>query len=222
MSMKMSEKHPNGERLALFAGGDLDFLDRMRTSFHVRGCGQCQKTVASHQVLRTALPKLELPPEIAEGISNWDRLSEEMTANIRLGLSAAECIGPSKLQQKSRFALAPLRAKAFLPAFAGVAVCLLTAAAFFLNAPHEQQRSLARAWDAITHGGVARGERGVVLEATQAGLEMKQDGRSLISVRHPEQRNVASMSASLEGSVRAGYVDDETGQVTFTNVYSGQ
>ena len=228
--------HPTESRLALYAGGDLDFLDRLQVGWHVRGCSRCGSTVASHKVLRRALVE---PIDSAAGESvkelfpsNWNRLGDEMTANIRLGLSAAECIGPAKppfgrgqfrtwktgsRSKYTRFAQPVSRA--WVPAVTAFGLCLLSAGAFWLNTPPEQRHTLARAWDAISHGGVAQGERGVILEVSQTGLEMKQDGRALIAVRSPRP---ATMSASLGGSIRAGYVDDETGQVTYTNVYSGQ
>jgi hypothetical protein len=235
--MTDQNKHPRDQQLALYSGGDLEFLERIRVGLHLRGCAACRNGVQSHASLREALPKLSSDPAFLQGqIANWDRLSDEMTANIRLGLSAAECIGPSKEERR-----AARRAAQWLPDFlsggalsgsswfgtswkpalAGFGLCALSVGAFWFNTPPEQKHTLARAWDAMTHGGVPLGERGVVLEATQAGLEMKQDGRSLITVRHPE-RKPASVSASLGGSIRAGYVDDETGQVTYTNVYSGQ
>jgi hypothetical protein len=213
--------HPLDSQLALFAGGDLEFLERFQVRWHVRGCARCRNAVASHRNLREILATPAGDADLLP--SNWDRLSEEMTANIRLGLSAAECIGPSRQERAKQAPVAggrlELIPRSWIPALAGFGLCLISAGAFWLNTPAEQKRTLARAWDAMTHGGVPQNERGLVLEASQIGLEMKQDGRALITVRNPRP---ATMSASLEGSIRAGYVDDETGQVTYTNVYSGQ
>ena len=222
------KNHPHASQLALYAGGDVEFLERFRLSLHVRGCAPCRQAVASHRNLRGVLQEsLEEPVESDLLPSNWNRLSDEMAANIRLGLSAAECIGPSRIGASNKHAQPQhdeggwwgVIPKPWVPALAAFGLCLISAGAFWFNTPSEQKHTLARAWDAVTHGGVPRGERGVVLEASQIGLEMKQDGRALITVRNPRP---STMSASLEGSIRAGYVDDETGQVTYTNVYSGQ
>jgi hypothetical protein len=46
---------------------------------------------------------------------------------------------------------------------------------------------------------------------------MRRDGRPVITVRHPD-RKAHDVAANLDGSMSAGYVDDETGQVTIINV----
>ena len=87
----------------------------------------------------------------------------------------------------------------------------LFAGAFVLNMPVD------RLWNRLA----VRDQSGLVLEATDAGLEMRRDGRAVISVRHPDRKTSHAVAANLDGSMSAGYVDDETGQVTIINV-SGQ
>ena len=81
-------KHPDEADLALYAGHDLDFISKWRIERHVAGCRECREAVDSFGALRSGIASLgELPP----GIS-WNRLASEMKANIRLGLSAGECV----------------------------------------------------------------------------------------------------------------------------------
>ena len=87
---------------------------------------------------------------------------------------------------------------------------VLLTGAFLINMPLGR---IAALWQSKDHSGL-------VLESTAAGIEMRRDGRAVISVRHPD-RKAHEVAANLDGSMSAGYVDDETGQVTIINV-SGQ
>ena len=194
----MSSHHPVENILALYAGGDLDWADRLRVAFHVRGCGECERQVADLKAIRTSLAAGHSDP-----IPDWDRLSDEMTANIRLGISMAECVGPARREPK--FSLAGLFSKpAVLAAAGGLAVL---AGGFMLNMPLDR---ISRLWHLTDHSGL-------VLQSTDAGIEMRRDGQAVITVRHPN-RKTHEVSANLGGSMSAGYVDDETGQVTIINV----
>src|SRR4051794_1056729 len=89
-------KHPHESDLALFAGHDLGFLSEWRVSRHVARCEQCRASVDAFESARLEVTGLgELPPEIA-----WNRLASEMKANIRLGLAAGECVGPSEPEKR--------------------------------------------------------------------------------------------------------------------------
>jgi len=196
--MSSSTQHPGESILALYAGGDLDFIERMRVALHVRGCGACQQHVANHELIRKDLASVR--EKHSDPFGDWDRLSEEMTANIRVGISAADCVGPVP-RDSHRFA-----GFFWKPAvMAGAAFVL--AGAFLLNMPLDR---VARLWQAKDHSGL-------VLESTATGIEMRRDGRQVISVRHPGQKS-HDVAANLDGSMSAGYVDDETGQVTIINV----
>ena len=88
-----------------------------------------------------------------------------------------------------------------------ITACALLAGAFLLNMPLDR---IARLWQ-------AKDQSGLVLESTAAGIEMRRDGKRVISVRHAGQTSHA-VAANLDGSMSAGYVDDDTGQVTIINV----
>src|SRR5579871_3131979 len=106
-------KHPTQETLALEAGGDLGWIAGWRTRLHLKHCEQCRAEIAAFGSLREVLPDLNEIPEVS-----WNRLASEMKANIRLGLSAGECV---RAEEK------PLRQTLFWGARAAVALAAVTA-----------------------------------------------------------------------------------------------
>jgi hypothetical protein len=58
---------------------------------------------------------------------------------------------------------------------------------------------------------------GAVLRATANGIELNQGGQTL-SLLHVRSGDV-TYSAGAQGSMRAGYVDSDTGNVTINNLY---
>lgn len=193
-------KHPAENMLALYAGGDLDLVERIRVTFHVRGCEACGRQVAHHRMLRADLQSVR--ERTTDPLGDWDRLSDEMTANIRLGLSMAECVGPLPKDRHKHFT-----GYFWKPPVMASAALVLFATAFFINMPLDR---IQRLWQGRDHSGL-------ILESTLAGIEMRRDGRAVITVRHPDRKSPA-VAANLDGSMSAGYVDDETGQVTIINV----
>lgn len=57
---------------------------------------------------------------------------------------------------------------------------------------------------------------GMMAETSASGIDLNDNGR-VLTLRHSAEQEV--ISVSLQGSVRARYVDSETGQVTINNVY---
>ena len=72
-------RHPSEIELALFAGGDLGFLDRWRVRNHVRQCDGCRSEVEAYRYGREKIRGLA--EEMPEGV-NWARLSQEMTGDF--------------------------------------------------------------------------------------------------------------------------------------------
>ena len=194
-------QHPSEDILALYAGDDLDFVERIRVALHVRGCGACRRHVANHRAILADLVSLRKGP-VDE--LNWDRLSEEMSANIRLGISMAECVGPAPVEKRNAVF------GDWKPVMFAAGALVLLSGAFLLNMPLDR---IARVWS-------LKDQTGLVLESTASGIEMRRDGRPLITVRHPDRKASQDVSANLDGSMRQGFVDDETGQVTIINVAS--
>jgi hypothetical protein len=80
-------RHPNQAALALHAGGDLGAFARWRMERHLAQCGCCREEVSGFQSVRNSMAELAQVPELP-----WSLMAAEMRANIRLGLSAGECV----------------------------------------------------------------------------------------------------------------------------------
>ncbi|MEJ7608438.1 MAG: hypothetical protein WKF37_19750 [Bryobacteraceae bacterium] len=181
--------HPTEGRLALFAGGDLNLVDRLRTAAHLRSCEYCCRELEQLQdSIRTAHQELTgLPAGL-----RWDALAAEMAANIRLGVEAGECVGrgtsrPERLRWRAAAAMA--------------CVTALLAVAWWLNPP--QGRTLSR-------------NSGAQIRTTSAGLELNQNGSAMTLMHSTGQPIIVSSP----GSLRARFVNAETGQITINNVYA--
>jgi hypothetical protein len=185
-------KHPDRAKLALHAGGDLGPMARWRTGRHLAKCGDCRDEVAAFRGIRSILPELAEAPAVS-----WNRLAAEMKANIRLGLAAGECVrtGEMPLRETPFFT----RARAAV-AFASVVVLLVTGLVLEHPAP------LAPKYD------------GVVVQTTADGIQVREGGQAL-RLLHSGAQNV-QYSVGAQGSMRARYVDPQTGYVTINNVYA--
>jgi hypothetical protein len=126
---------------------------------------------------------------------DWERLSAEMQANIHVGLAAGECVGGMP-ESRDRIG--------WKAALVMASITLLIVTGWFLNAPRTPEARLA--------------EAGIVLETTASEIQMKENG-AIFSMRHPVSDGL-TVSISGQGSIRARYLDAETGQVTIHNVYA--
>jgi anti-sigma factor RsiW len=214
VSMK---QHLSETILALYATGDLDWRDRVAAAWHVRTCERCAGLAKSFR------EDVKFRKEAAEAMplpANWDQLAEEMAANIRLGLSASECIRDVQPRVRVK-AIGAARPNWFWKPAAGIAAAMAFVVTVWVSTmPAEQSRVFARAWDAVVHGRTVAGEAPVmVFESSASGVELRKGSRTsvkfLVAGHKPDQ-----FSANLDGSMRAQYVDEESGQVTVTNVYA--
>ena len=188
-------KHLSEETMALHAGGDLGWMAACRVRLHLRQCGQCREEVAAFVGMREVLPDLNEIPEVA-----WNRLASEMKANIRLGLAAGECV---------RAGEKPLRHTIFSGARALVAVA--SALALLVMGVVVQRpgpRSIPAAVD------------GVVVQSTRGGIQVLDGARGLRLLHTGVKEENVIRSVGAQGSMRARYVDPETGYVTVNNVYA--
>jgi hypothetical protein len=183
--------HPSQAVLALYAGRDVGPLRRLQLCFHLRTCERCTEEVARFvEVARSVqVDNLELPAHI-----DWERLAAEMTANIKLGIEAGECVEPRPLAV-DRFGWRTVVAAACLSG--------LLVAGWTLNIPVKP---------------VARANR-VEIRTTPAGIEMHENGGTL-TLMHLRDGAQKPVIVSTPGSLRSRFVDDETGQVTINNVYA--
>lgn len=188
--------HPTDATLALYAGNDLPLLARWRTERHVARCERCRSEVDAYSALKDQLPVLTEMPPLA-----WNRLAAEMKANIRLGLAAGECV--RELHEEREPAVRWVGTRTVI-AYASIAA--LVVASVLLERPSPRPR--------------VPDADGITLEATASGIEMKGGGQSL-SLLHRGAGDV-TFSAGAQGSMRARYVDSDTGYVTINtvNVYA--
>jgi hypothetical protein len=206
--------HPTEIQLALFAGGDLGLWDRWQVGRHVSGCSGCQSEVtalrAASEQVREAVP--DLPKDL-----NWNRLAEEMTGNIRVGLAAGEAI--------ARFdrPMAGVRPKRLGWNAVLVIACatVVFVTAFWTSLPREQAQHLSAALQKIFSGQTGRHaavtQDDVMLEASSSSIQVKENGRTMM-LTHPRSDGV-TVSINMRGSAGVRYVDADTGQVTTNKVY---
>lgn len=215
ISMK---QHLSDTVLALYASGDLDWRDRIGAAWHVRTCERCAKTA---QAFREDVAFRKQAAEAMPLPANWDQLAEEMAANIRLGLAASECIRDIE----PRVTLKPVgatRPNWFWKPAAGIAGAMaVVLVAWYSFLPPEASRAVSRVWDAAVNGrtGIQIESPSLILESSASGVELRKGSRTSVKLlvvgREPDQ-----FSANLDGSMRAQYVDDVSGQITVTNVYA--
>jgi hypothetical protein len=200
-------KHPAEIALSLFATGDLAWMERWNVRLHLARCAGCRELVDAYRSDREWVR--EESAELPEGV-DWARLSAEMTANIRVGLAAGECVAPRRAHQAVSTYWKPAAAMAGLSA--------VLAGAWWLNVPSAENESLLRVLRAIGQRGMSVGEeRGPVVIASPAGIQLRENGGSL-EIAQPGMRPV-NVSIDAQGSASARYVDSDTGQVTITSVY---
>ncbi len=188
-------KHPTQEMLALHAGGDLGWIAGWRMDRHVAGCERCREELDAFTDMRAVLPDLSEMPEVA-----WNRLASEMKANIRLGLAAGECV---RAEEK------PLRETLF--SHARVAVALASVMALLVTGVVLEHPVPRPGYSSID---------GVVVQSTRDGIQVRDGARALQLLHTGVNDRDVIRSVGAQGSMRARFVDPETGYVTINNVYA--
>jgi hypothetical protein len=221
--------HPAEYQIALFAGGDLGRWERWRISRHLARCPQCHNEVQSLRDASNQLRELAAEMPALPAALNFDRLAAEMTANIRLGLAAGEAIAifDKPLRSKSRFGW-----PAFNTALVAVGALAIFGVAFWTSLPPQQAdhllSSLARirterigtllrsAPAAGNPASAGPNREDVVIEASSAGIQLRENGRAMSLLPHSDG---ATVSVNMHGSAGVRFVDTDTGQVTTNKVY---
>jgi hypothetical protein len=206
-------KHPAQFDLALYASGDLPAWQRPLLGLHAARCADCRGWVAAYRADRESVR--HLAGEMPLGV-NWDRLAAEMSANVRVGLAAGECVAPRVRK--------PALAAGWRVAAVAVGVTILLMSAWWLNMPRAESVALGRAIKKIAQARPWRGgilaleDQGPMVEISAAGIQLQQNGGTL-GMSQGKERPV-SVTLSVQGSARARYIDADTGQVTITGVYA--
>jgi hypothetical protein len=210
-------RHISESDVALFVSGDLGMADRVMARLHLNGCEHCRRVLEVYRHDRAQIRQIagELPEDL-----DWNRLASEMTANIRVGLAAGECVAPRSRKPAGWN---------WRPAAVVAGLTVVLAGSWWLNMPAAQTQELGRAMHAIWNArgnnagvtirrGIERDERGPVVEATASGIELRENGSSL-GVSQGGARPL-TVSLNVQGSASARYVDADTGQITITSVYT--
>jgi hypothetical protein len=185
--------HPDPATLALHAGGDLGWFQAWRTERHVASCGECGDEIAAYRAMCERLPELSGPPDLP-----WNQIACEMSANIRLGLAAGECVRESAIAER----VVPLfgGARAAL-ALAGVLALLVTGLLLERPTPSVMSESVP------------------VVQPILEGVESRSGDQSFALMHAGVKVKDVTYSVSAQGTMGASYVDPTTNLVTMTKVY---
>jgi len=216
-------RHPAQAQIALFTGGDLGRWERWRVARHMARCAECRHEA---QALRDASSQLrELThqtPDLPNGL-NWNRLADEMTGNIRVGLAAGEAIALFDKPLRSRHRLG------WNAALVALGATVIFGVAFWTSLPPQQaehllaslQRIRTERIGTLLHSATATTGAGlsseeVILEASSSSIQVRENGRAMSLIPHSDG---ATVSVSMHGSAGVRFVDADTGQVTTNKVY---
>ena len=204
-SGSQANRHPAPEILALLSRGDLSPITRLRVNWHVAHCSPCKEQVSHFRGAREELKREAASETLTafEAIANWHQLEREMLGNIVVGVSAARCIDNVG------------RKNTWLPRLAVVVgLVALFAAGWITHIPGEQSRHLTSSLSRMI-GLEKTPVPSNYVRATSSGIAVRSQGVTL-TILHPPS---AVISLSGNSSVEARYVDEDTGQLTITNVY---
>ena len=199
--------HPSQQDLALCAGGELPRYRQWIVRYHLRQCARCEEDVQQFERVCAAIKRAPEAEGVAgiKAVGNWAALEREMIGNINVGVAAANCI--ENVRHRPRYAWRGFAAASALSA--------VFALGWFLNVPqHDTARILYTLRNAFSRPRIASS---IVLQSTPRGICVRSQGATL-TLFHPGTTN-ATVSLTGDSSVGVRYVDDETGQVTITNVY---
>jgi hypothetical protein len=199
-------KHPNDAELALHAGGDLGWLRQKLTARHVRNCGACQATVVEFSELRQQVRDLpDLP---------WKSMASEMTANIRLGLEAGECVSVARTTRDWGFGKPGVGTREISwPRLALASFVLFAMAGVGYIIQHPISGGTPGAFSTTQASLQANG---MLMEASEKGLQVNEAGQTLRLLN--TSGSSVSRSVGSRGELGARYLDSN-GYVTISQVY---
>ena len=198
--------HPSAEALALFSAADLPWLERLNIRRHIAGCDHCDRQLALFRASNVELKRQARTETLTgfEAIADWSRLEREMEGNIIVGLDAARCIDKS-----------PNSRGIFLKLGLASGMAALFAVGWVTHVPSEQSSRMYSAVVGAFSGNRQHENQGPILRSQPGGIVVGSPEGSL-TILHPAG---AMVSLSGTSAVEARYIDDETGQVTITDVY---
>ncbi len=191
-------KHLSEEQLALLAGGDLPFWQ----AAHAKVCGQCRSKVGEYQAMRGALSRQAEEFQLPKGY-NWAELEAEMLGNIRLGAEVSRATPPLRRVVEEWMDWRGL-----------IAVGALTAVVmtgWFLGGPARRNHPQFPGMNRVE---MARGD--VKLKGSPMELGVERDGAGVYF--RSATPTATRVTVGLDGSLRTAAVDQESGQLTVTQV----
>lgn len=207
--MKSGERagdgHPGAQTLALYSRGDLSLLTRVRIRHHVNQCLECDTQISLFAAARAELNREASDQTLTgfEAIADWKRLEREMLGNIAVGVAAGRCI--DKVGHKHVWLG---RISVATGAFALLVLGWMT------HIPSQDTRHLETSLRRMV--GLERPVfAGTIVESTPDGISVS-TRQATLTILHPAS---AVISVSGNSAMAARYVDEDTGQVTITNVY---
>jgi hypothetical protein len=212
MNRRARGRHAAETDLALYAAGDLPFWRGVLVKFHVHRCDECRGLVEALRADRDELRRSadDMPANLSANL-DWDQLAAEMTANIRVGLAAGECVTPRERK---------VAAISWRPAAIAAGLVVLLAGAWWLNIPRTDTETIGRVLHDMATGertNATQEEHSPVVGASAKGVELVESGGQIRIVQGGLEP--VMFSVSTQGSASARYVDQDTGQVTITAAY---
>ena len=197
--------HPSVETLSLYSSRDLGWTTRLSVTRHLARCSECEQQVILFRSAKSELRREASAQALTgfEAIADWNRLEREMLGNIAVGVAAARCV--DNVRRGRTF----LMRGAFVT---GLAALFVTG--WVTHIPKEQTRHLTASLRRLI-GLDPQETTGTVVRTTPEGIAVRAQGATL-TIMHPPS---AVLSLSGSSGVAARYVDEETGEVTITNVY---
>lgn len=196
--------HPSAETLALYSRGDLPLFKRLRVRHHVSQCLECESEISLFVAARAELNRESSDETLTgfEAIADWRSLEREMLGNIAVGVAAARCI--DKVGRHTWLGRVSV----------GAAALALLAIGWMTHIPNRDTRQLETAVRRIV--GLDRPViTGTIVQSTPDGISVRTQ-QATLTILHPAS---AVVSVSGNSGMAARYVDEDTGQVTITNVY---
>lgn len=193
--------HLTESQIALSRSGDLGWMERMKAAAHLRVCDSCRQRQTEYATAHAELRMMadELPTSL-----NWDSLAREMTANINLGVTAGRIVAQAER---------PAHLTGWRPAIVFASALLVVVGAWYANS----HGKAVVPTNMVAAPVVKQAAPGVpTLRVDDRGIGLNDPDR-VLTLMHPSRGAV--FSVNMQGSVRARYVDAESGQVTINHVY---
>jgi hypothetical protein len=200
MARNATPRHIAETDLALFVSGDVSMWKYASLCLHIARCEKCRARADVYRRGRRSLK--DAATEMPAGV-NWDRLSAEMTANIRVGLAAGECVAPRRGK--------PVAFGAWRTAAVAAGVVVVLGAAWWLNLPASDSESLAHSFSNIARSLVSGGRptmpvvldqpagQRAMVQVSPDGIELKQNGVP-VPVAQEASTRPAGKAANASGS----------------------